>query len=346
MSFAVPTVDISAFVSGGSDLARSEVATALDRACREVGFVQILGHGISQATIDGLTEAIDRFFELDLDEKKRYQTPPGINRGYSPPKSETLSLSLGVEAASKMNDFFESFNVGLTRADYPGEELLEVEYQDNVWPDGLPGFQAQVLDYFAEARRVATVLTSIFPCSLGLADDYFAQATSLATGTMRINNYALPPGSIDLDGELRGMGEHTDFGIVTVLWADQVRGLQVLGKDNGWHDVSPADNALLVNLGDVMARWTNDKWMSTLHRVKPPIIDGMIERRRSVAYFHGETPETIIAPIPELLESGETPRYGPVSAFEHSRAKLAGSRGGKKNDAVPRDAARVIDSSN
>jgi isopenicillin N synthase-like dioxygenase len=343
MTFAVPTIDISPFVLGGSAADRARVAAQLDEACRQVGFVQVLGHGIPSEVIEGLTEAIDAFFTLDLDEKKKYPTPPGINRGYSPPKSESLSLSLGVEAASKMNDFFESFNVGLTRADYPGSDVMEVEFQDNVWP-AVPGFEDRVSAYFTEARRVATTLTAIFPDALGLEHGYFEPAMATATGTMRINNYALPPGSIDLDGELRGMGEHTDFGVVTVLWADQVRGLQVLGKDNAWHDVAPADDALLINLGDVMGRWTNDRWMSTLHRVKPPIIDGMIERRRSVAYFHSGSPETVVAPIRELLDAGEEGLYDPITVHEHGQAKLAGSRGGKKNEATPRDAARVVQS--
>ena len=100
---------------------------------------------------------------------------------------------------------------------------------------------------------------------------------------LRLNNYALPEGTVAPDGDLIGMSEHTDYGIVTILWADQVAGLQVLGTDSVWHDVSPIDDALLINLGDVTGRLTNDCWMSTLHRVKPPVIDGQVERRRSVA---------------------------------------------------------------
>jgi isopenicillin N synthase-like dioxygenase len=140
---------------------------------------------------------------------------------------------------------------------------------------------------------------------------------------MRMNNYALAPGQVSLDGDLRGMGEHTDFGVVTVLWADQVKGLQVLGGDGLWHDAAPADDALLVNLGDVMGRWTNDQWMSTLHRVKPPIVDGRIERRRSAAYFFSASPQTVIAPIPELLADDEQPLYEPITVTEHTQAKLA-----------------------
>ena len=343
MAFHVPTVDISAYVLNGSDADKAEVAKQLDAACREVGFVQVIGHGIPPETIEGLTQAIDDFFSQDLAEKMLTRTPPGINRGYSPPKSESLSLSLGVVSASLMNDFFEAFNVGLTRADYPDLDLQEDDFQANVWPD-VDGFQERVLAYFAEARRVATTLTEIFPDALGLPRGYFDDLTTPATATMRMNNYALPPGTVNLDGDLRGMGEHTDYDIVTVLWADQVKGLQVLGTDGSWNDVNPADGALLVNIADNMAGFTNDQWMSTLHRVKPPIVDGQIERRRSVAYFHGGRPDAIVAPIAELLAAGEELLYEPITIADHRRAKLSGSRGGKLNTKAEREAARVLGS--
>ena len=115
-----------------------------------------------------------------------------------------------------------------------------------------------------------------------------------------MNNYALPPGEIVLDGDLIGMGEHTDYGIVTVLWADQVRGLQVLAADGSWNDVSPLPGALLVNLGDLTNRWTNERWKSTLHRVKPPIVDGTIKRRRSAAFFHDGNIDAVISALPVL----------------------------------------------
>jgi isopenicillin N synthase-like dioxygenase len=156
-----------------------------------------------------------------------------------------------------------------------------------------------------------------------------------------MNNYALPPGTVELDGELTGMGEHTDFGIVTVLWADQVRGLQVLGADGSWNDVNPADGALLVNLGDLTARWTNERWLSTLHRVKPPIVDGTIQRRRSAAYFHDGNADALISTLPSCVEPGRPDLYTPVTVREHITAKLAGSRSGRINTAAPRDAARV-----
>ena len=138
------------------------------------------------------------------------------------------------------------------------------------------------------------------------------------------------------------MGEHTDFGIVTVLWADPVPGLQVLGSDGSWNDVSPADGALLVNLGDLTCRWTNERWLSTLHRVKPPIVDGTIQRRRSAAFFHDGNADAVISTIASCVAADEPDLYTPVTVHEHIAAKLAGSRAGRINTAAPRDAARIL----
>ena len=114
-----------------------------------------------------------------------------------------------------------------------------------------------------------------------------------------MNNYALPEGTeVELDGDLVGMGEHTDFGIVTILWADQVRGLQVLGADGVWHDVSPEPTARCWSTSATSPPGsTNERWQSTLHRVKPPLVDGTIQRRRSAAYFHDGNPAAVVAPL-------------------------------------------------
>ncbi len=343
MAFRVPLVDITAYVAEGGVEERAATARAIDDACRTVGFIQITGHGIPDDVIAGLAEAMDGFFGLDPDEKKAYRTPPEVNRGYSPPKSESLSLSLGVEQASRMNDFFEAFNVGAAASDYPhADGLPQPDYAENVWPE-VDGYREQVQTYFAEAARVARTLTRIFADALGLPADFFPARTDHSIDVLRMNNYALPPGTdVRLDGDLIGMGEHTDFGIVTVLWADRVAGLQVLGADGSWNDVMPADGALLVNLGDITARRTNERWMSTLHRVKPPVIDGTIERRRSAAFFHDGNVETLIETLPSCIDDEHPNLYRePVTVAEHIAAKLGGSRQGRLNENAERESARV-----
>lgn len=340
MEFQVPVIDITPYIGGGDDAQRGAVARQIDEAARTVGFMQIAGHAVPDAVIDRFAAALDSFFALGPEIKQAYRTPPEINRGYSPPKSESLSLSLGVESATRMNDFFEAFNIGVTSADYPGLELPEADYAENLWPREAPEFEAAVAAYFTEAARVARTLTTIFADALDLPGGFFDRFTDHSLDVLRMNNYALPPGTVDLDGDLTGMGEHTDYGIVTVLWADQAPGLQVLGADGAWHDVQPADGALLVNLGDLMARWTNERWLSTLHRVKPPIVDGTIQRRRSAAYFHDGNIDALIETLPSCI--GEGSRYEPVTVADHIRAKLAGSRGLQSNTNAPREAARVL----
>ncbi len=341
MAFHVPQIDISPYVNDGSAEDKAAVAAAVDTACREVGFIQIIGHGIPTDVSAGLASAMDDFFGMDLDAKKQYRTPPSVNRGYAPPKTESLSLSLGVESASRMNDFFEAFNIGDSAAMHPSLDLPKDAYPENLWPDSVPTFEPKVSTYYEQARRVAQTMVDIFEDALGVDEGTLSGLTGHSIDVMRMNNYALPPGEIELDGDLTGMGEHTDYGIVTVLWADQVRGLQVLGGDGGWHDVAPNDGALLINLGDVTARLTNEKWMSTLHRVKPPIVDGTIERRRSAAFFHDGDYDAVVAPLPVCVDDGEEAIYEPITVGEHIAQKLSGSRAGRKNTTATREAARV-----
>ncbi|MGV8871399.1 MAG: isopenicillin N synthase family dioxygenase [Rhodococcus sp. (in: high G+C Gram-positive bacteria)] len=326
--FTVPTIDISPYVQGdhADAAARRQVASDVDCACSTVGFMQVVGHGIADEIVAGLASAMDSFFGLDPAEKSAYIRPPELNRGYTAPKSETLSLSLGLESASGMNDYFEAFNVGT------GEP--------NTWPE-TAGFQSAVELYFAEAARVARTLTGVFTDALGVSPDLFSRITDQSLDTLRMNNYALDPGTGVPELELTGMSEHTDYGLVTVLWADQVPGLQVLGTDRLWHDVHPAEGAMLVNLGDLTARLTNDRWMSTLHRVRPPVEDGTIQRRRSAAFFHDGNLDAVIAPLPSCIEPGAVARYQPVTVAEHIHAKLAGSRGGTANASATREAERV-----
>lgn len=342
VSFVVPTVDISSFVGDGPADEREACARSLDEACRTVGFIQIVGHGIPETVLSGLGSAMDMFFDQTLDAKKKYVRPAEENRGYSPPKSESLSYSLGVDPVTRMNDFFEAYNVGAAASDFPELDLEPTDYAENTWPGELPDFQQQVEEYFAEAARVARTLTTIFSQALGVDPSFFDQITDHSIDVLRMNNYALEPGEIELGADLTGMGEHTDFGIVTVLWADQVAGLQVLGTDGLWHDVQPADGALLINLGDISARLTNDQWMSTLHRVKPPVIDGVIKRRRSAAYFHDGNADAVIATLDQFVPEDAESFYLPVTVKSHIEAKLAGSRAGIRNESASREAARVL----
>ena len=335
----VPVIDIASFRMPYADAAaRFEIVRQVDAAARTVGFMQITGHGIPATTLSEFTTATDAFFALDAQAKARYRCPPGINRGYTPPKAESLANSLGLASAA---DLFEAINVGTSTADFPGLDLPEDVYAANVYPAEVPGFEAAVTAWFEAAGRVARTMVRIFGVALGGREDYFESHTDHSIDVLRMNNYRLPAPDVQLEKDQLGMGAHTDYGIVTVLWADQVPGLEIHGTDGNWHPVMPADGALLVNLGDATARWTNEEWISTLHRVAAPRIHGALVPRRSAAYFHDGNVDAVIECLPSCVSAGNPAKYEPVTVGEHLAAKLAGSRGGQLNPHATREAARL-----
>jgi isopenicillin N synthase-like dioxygenase len=337
---AVPVIDISSFRMPYADAAaRSAVVRQVDEAARTVGFMQITGHGIADATLQEFTRATDAFFALDPDTKAKYRCPPGINRGYTPPKAEAVANSLGLVTAA---DLFEAINVGSTAADYPGIDLPTDVYAPNIYPaTEVPHFEAAVQDWFTAAGRVARTMVRIFGVALGGREDYFAGATDHSIDVLRMNNYRLPDPAMELENDQLGMGAHTDYGIVTVLCADQVPGLEIHGADGNWHPVMPADGALLVNLGDALARWTNDEWVSTMHRVAAPRVDGVLVPRRSAAYFHDGNVDAVIECLPSCVTADNPAKYEPVTVGAHLAEKLAGSRGGLLNPHATREVARL-----
>ena len=282
-ALAVPVIDITSFrMPYADETVRAGIVAQVDEAARTVGFMHITGHGIPAGTLSAFTAATDAFFALARELKHKYRCPPGTNRGYTPPKAESLAGGLGLASPA---DLFEAMNIG---AGYPGEDPPPDVCAPNVYPAEVPGFEAAVTDWSMAAGTVARTMVRIFGAALGGREDYFAPFTGHSVDVLRINNYR-PPDVTPEPGQL-GMDAHTDYGIVTVLWADKVPGLEILGADGGWHPVRPAERALLVNLGDAIARWTNDQWISATHRVAAPRADGAGGAgvpRRSAAYFHG-----------------------------------------------------------
>ena len=334
----VPVIDISAF-RAGTPADRAAVAQAVDSAATEVGFMQITGHAVPDGVRDGLTEAMDTLFALPMPEKLACR--PGstaVNRGYTAPKTERLSHSLGIYSP---DDLFEAFNVGTEAGDYPGLNLPGEHYATNLWPSD-PRIRDGVTSWFTAAGALARTMTEIFAVALGLPPAFFTGYQDHSMDVLRMNNYQLPPDDARVEPDQLGMGAHTDYGIVTVLWADPVPGLQILDTEGRWHHVVPAPGALLINLGDLLARWTNDRWISTMHRVLAPVDDqGRVYRRRSAAYFHDGNYDAVIATLPGCATPERASPYQPVTVAEHLERKLGGSRGLELNPAAEREAARL-----
>lgn len=335
----VPVIDISAFGSGEGAV-RAAVADAVDVAATNVGFMQITGHGIPGSVVAGLADAMDGLFALPMPTKMACRPPsPSVNRGYTAPKTERLSHSLGVYSP---DDLFEAYNIGSQASDHPGLALPEQHYPENLWPDRSEAIRGAVTTWFDHAGALARTMTAIFAAALGLPPGFFGPYQDHSLDVLRMNNYQMPPGDTRLEPDQLGMGAHTDYGIVTVLWADAVPGLQILDTEGGWHDVVPAPGALLINLGDLLARWTNDRWISTMHRVLAPIDEsGRLYRRRSAAYFHDGNHDALIEALPGCVTAERPAGYEPVTVAEHLTQKLAGSRGLELNAEAEREASRL-----
>ena len=307
------------------DLAASDAPQLLDRACRTTGFMSVVGHGVPEAVIKAMLDATDELFALPSEEKLRLRPPsPGINRGYAPKGSEGLAYSLGVDG--RPPDLFEAFNIGPDSIP-PGVPDGRAEFAANVWPERPAALRPALVAYFEEVAALARRLTRVMARALGLDEEFFVDKTDHSTDTLRVNHYERGPAEPEpLAGQQR-MGAHTDYGILTVLYADRVPGLEIVGPDRSWYGVLPEPDGLLVNLGDLLARWTNDRWRSTLHRVVPPApsVEGAAVRR-SVAFFHDGNFDATVECLPTCCSDDNPPRYPTVIAGEHVTAKLLGPR--------------------
>jgi isopenicillin N synthase-like dioxygenase len=329
----IPVIDLQPW--WGTDADRRSVGRDVDAAARQFGFFQIVGHRLPQARIDEMVDASSEFFALPLDVKQRC-TPsdPSINRGYASRGTEALSYSIGRDAPP---DLFEAFNIGEDDVDYTvpfyAAQRLGA-FAPNIWPSHPAGLRPALVAYFQSARQVALTLTEVFASALGLPAGWFSPFVDRSTTTMRAIRYEHRDSDGDpLPGQQR-MGAHTDYGIVTVLWAEAVAGLQIVAPDGEWIDVIPVDDALVINLGDLTAQWTNDQWRSTVHRVVPPVSSDGPAVRRSAAFFLDGNWDAVIKCLPTCTSAADPPRYTPVTAGDHLMAKLMGPRLLRASEAV------------
>lgn len=301
----VPVVDISA----------ANAPAHINAACEDVGFLTIVGHGVSETAVDDAWCTAREFFDLPLDEKMRVAMPrPGYPYGYSPIAGETLAKSLGNGGAP---DLKESFAIG--PVDRPTHTITdpdeEFAWSQNLWPDALPQLRPAWELYFRSLGDLAARLLRLMAIGLELPEHHFDSMINRHTSAMRALNY--PPQEHLAPGQL-GASAHTDYGTLTILLADPVQGgLQVTDDKGNWHDVAAAPGSFVVNLGDAMARWTNDRWRSTMHRVQVP--QG---RRQSIAFFHNANWDAKIECLPTCLSAGEQPKYATIAAGPHLMQKF------------------------
>lgn len=305
----VPTIDLLPFRSGPAE-AQANVARAVAAACETIGFLTIVGHGVPPEVLARASEAARAFFDRPEAEKRALAlTPTGI--GYSPLQGERLAATLGHSAPA---DLKESLN-------------LSADFAANLWPREPAALRPALEDYFRAMSALAAELLQVFATALALPRDYFVSKIDHAASFLRVINYPAPAAPPE-PGQLRA-GAHTDYGTLTILRAENVvGGLQVQTRAGEWVDVSVPPEAFVVNLGDMLMRWTNDRWRSTLHRVvNPPLSAGAASRRQSLAFFHNPNPDALIECLPNCCDADHPAQYAPITAGAFIAEKAAKAYG-------------------
>jgi isopenicillin N synthase-like dioxygenase len=322
----VRTIDLAPWFGGNQDALES-LLRLVDGECRRVGFLRLTGHGVAAELMDRMLATTSEFFDLPEAEKLSHVlADKARNRGYAAYGSEALAYSLGVDAKP---DMFEAFNCGVEVVDeldpYVANERHRM-FAENVWPHRPVEMREVWTEYFDACRALALELMRMFSLALDMPESYLAEHTSRGPSVMRANNYERrSEHPAPVDGQLR-MGAHSDYGVCTLLLADPVPGLQIVGPDGAWHDVLPEPGTFLVNLGDLLAEWTNDRWRSTVHRVVPPKrIDGPA-RRRSIAFFFEADYDAVVSVMSTCVGPDGVSKYAPITAGEHLMNKLMGPR--------------------
>lgn len=311
---AVPVVDLR------EDIA--SVAQQIDAACTEIGFFQIVGHGLDPVVEAGAWESARAFFALPDAEKLATAIPPGAAYGYGPYLVERLAASLGADSPP---DLKETFSIGPFAPAPLGldDPAAAFVYSPNRWPGALPAMAATFHEYYDALAVLAARVMAAMAVGLGLDGRWFEPSIDRHTSALRLLHYPDLGVQPVRPGQLRA-GAHSDYGTLTLLRQDDAPGgLQVRDVRDTWHDVQTIDGAYVVNVGDALARWTNDRWRSTVHRVAvPPAAIGRDCERHSIAFFHNANWDARIECIPTCLAPGATPRYEPVLAGRHLMDKF------------------------
>jgi isopenicillin N synthase-like dioxygenase len=314
MTGVVPTVDLA-----GPD---RDVAAAIDVACRRVGFFQIVGHGIDATVIDDVWNMATRFFDLPYAAKMAVRIPDGDAYGYAPYRSEALAASLGQSTPPDLKETFSFGPFGPTPLglDDPAAAFV---FSPNRWPPELPALASAFEAYYRAMGGLAARILSFAASALGLPSDFFEPFIDRHTSAIRALRYPDLGGRAPEPGQLRA-GAHSDYGTLTLLRQDGAPGgLQVRGLEGRWHDVPPIPGAFVVNVGDALERWSNDRWRSTVHRVAvPPDDPGRDATRMSLAFFHNANWDAQIECLPTCSDADNPPRYAPITAGHHLMDKF------------------------
>ena len=304
-NLAPPIVSLAGMRSGNA-ADRVEVAKIFRAACLDKGFLYIIDHDIPQELIEAVFVQTRRFFALPFERKREVDMAHSpYHRGYEPLRGQALETGTPP-------DIKEGFYLGneLPEQD-PRVKAGLFDHGPNQWPADLTGFR-ETLDVYYDRMEILCRLTMrTLALALDLPEDHFEHFCDDAVSNLKLLHY--PPQLANAHPDEKGCGAHTDWGAITYLLQDDVGGLQVWDEGHGWIDAPPVEGAFVLNLGDLIARWTNDRFRSTLHRV----INRSGRERYSVPFFFTGRPDHEVVCFPTCLAPGEIPKYPPTTTLEH-----------------------------
>jgi len=324
-TLSVPAIDIGSFFDNSAQEKRS-VVHAVSAACRNIGFLVVKNHGLPAAVLEDGFRISRAFFDLPQDAKDAmHPTGPSKQRGYHGFASRGLSNTLGIKAPPDLRESFFLGPVDDFRDYYRHIPDAEIAYWPNMLPAEPVGIAETLVTLYRGFEKLSVNLLTIFALALDMPEDHFLDKINRHFSIMSCHHYPAL-NVMPVEGQLR-TGPHTDFGALTILaMTTEIGGLEVQMPDGSWTNVVAGPGELVINLGDMMARWTNDYWKSTLHRVNnPPVLADAMSRRQSIGYFMHPNFDTVIECFPTCLDDGADPRYPPITAGQHIADKIAKS---------------------
>jgi isopenicillin N synthase-like dioxygenase len=309
---SIPVIDLSGSFTGDAE-ARRKIAWEIHKACRETGFFYISNHGVDQKLIDDQFAWTRRFFDLPLDQKNSiHMKHSPSTAGYEPVGGQVLdSQDPNSEAAPP--DLKESFYCLMELPDdHPWSQKRIRGFGHNQWPASLPGFREQMLAYQDAMRSLGDRVLSLLALSLQLGEDHFKLYYDMPTITLRLLRY--PPHPQSARANQLGAGAHTDWGGITLLAQDDLGGLEVRNVEDKWISATPIPGTFVINLGDLMQRWTNNMYRSNMHRVRN---NDSSKDRYSIPFFYSPRPDARIECLPNCSDANNPAHFEPCTAAEH-----------------------------
>jgi len=306
----VPILDLGPLVGGG-DI--SKLARELRAACEGTAFFYVRDHGIPPAVLDTVFAQMRRFFERPV-EARMTVLKDRFHRGYLPVGTTRYP--------GRQPDLKDSFDLGLDLPlDDPDVAAGTPLYGPNQWPTDLPGFRAPVERYAESVRTLGMQLLRLFAVSLDLAEDFFQKLYRKPAIVTRLMHYPAPEATTPDD--MLGASQHTDFGVITILAQDPSGGLEVRKPDGEWIGAPYVEGTFVVNLGDLMHRWTNDFYQSNPHRV----VNRLGRARYSIPTFFNPDHWAKVEVLPTCVGPGRPAKYEPVLAGEYVTHKIKTNQG-------------------